>query len=82
MPPSSSGLGRYPFKVEIAGSNPAGGTTFTYELILDVAAGRRPSPAGPCPCHTLGGSVTTVSQNEEIALTICSNPFAPTGLTT
>jgi hypothetical protein len=27
-PPSSRGLGRHPFKVEIAGSNPAGGTTF------------------------------------------------------
>ena len=26
-PPSSRGLGRHPFKVEIAGSNPAGGTT-------------------------------------------------------
>ncbi len=25
-PPSSSGPGRHPFKVEIAGSNPAGGT--------------------------------------------------------
>jgi hypothetical protein len=25
-PPSSRGLGRHPFKVEIAGSNPAGGT--------------------------------------------------------
>jgi hypothetical protein len=25
-PPSSSGLGHHPFKVEIAGSNPAGGT--------------------------------------------------------
>ncbi len=27
MPPSSRGLGHHPFKVEIAGSNPAGGTT-------------------------------------------------------
>jgi hypothetical protein len=26
-PPSSRGPGRHPFKVEIAGSNPAGGTT-------------------------------------------------------
>ena len=26
-PPSSSGLGRHPFKVKVAGSNPAGGTT-------------------------------------------------------
>lgn len=25
-PPSSSGLGRHPFKVKVAGSNPAGGT--------------------------------------------------------
>ena len=25
-PPSSSGLGHHPFKVETAGSNPAGGT--------------------------------------------------------
>ena len=27
LPPSSRGPGRHPFKVEIAGSNPAGGTT-------------------------------------------------------
>ncbi len=27
LPPWSSGLGRHPFKVKIAGSNPAGGTT-------------------------------------------------------
>ena len=33
VPLSSSGLGRHPFKVEIAGSNPAGGTNFPVVLI-------------------------------------------------
>ena len=35
VPPSSRGLGRHPFKVEIRGSNPLGGTTLT------------PAPPGP-----------------------------------
>ena len=45
-PPSSRGLGRHPFKVEITGSNPVGGTN------PSAAPGRspdakRPRPAGP-----------------------------------
>ncbi len=39
MPPWSSGLGRHPFKVEIAGSNPAGGTT-RKSGFLPLSAGR------------------------------------------
>ncbi len=35
-PPWSSGRGRHPFKVEIAGSNPAGGTdSQTLPCLLD-----------------------------------------------
>ena len=45
-PPSSRGLGRHPFKVEIAGSNPAGGTLYLTPISV-VARGRR-AVSGAC----------------------------------
>ncbi len=38
LPPSSRGLGRHPFKVEITGSNPVGGTTVKADDHLEIAA--------------------------------------------
>ena len=41
-PPSSRGLGRHPFKVEIRGSNPLGGTTVMSRDIGDTWVSRSP----------------------------------------
>ena len=39
LSPSSSGQGRHPFKVDIAGSNPAGGTTESEKPVTNSVAG-------------------------------------------
>lgn len=39
LSPSSSGQGRHPFKVDIAGSNPAGGTTESEKPVANSVAG-------------------------------------------
>lgn len=39
LSPSSSGQGRHPFKVDIAGSNPAGGTTKSEKPVTNSVAG-------------------------------------------
>ena len=52
LSPSSSGQGRHPFKVDIAGSNPAGGTTKSEKPVTNSVAGfllpmrRDSNPAG------------------------------------
>src|SRR3990172_6568063 len=47
-PPSSRGLGRHPFKVEIRGSNPLGGTpaVFSRKTVVPAASTRFLRPAG------------------------------------
>ena len=55
MPPSSSGLGHYPLKVETVGSNPTGGTNNTKGRSVAVnTSGFDPGNSGfesPRPFH-------------------------------
>ena len=52
LSPSSSGQGRHPFKVDIAGSNPAGGTIESEKPVTNLVAGfllpicRNSNPSG------------------------------------
>lgn len=60
LSPSSSGQGRHPFKVDIAGSNPAGGTTKSEKPVTNSVAGfllpicRDSNPTG-CGSRHIGG---------------------------
>src|SRR5580765_3512340 len=51
-PPSSSGLGHHPFKVEITGSNPVGGTKTLCAIFLSPARAlcHLIDPAPPIAC--------------------------------
>src|SRR4029077_12727108 len=55
LPPSSRGLGRHPFKVEIRGSNPLGGTT-TWLIATD----RDPPPATIPAMEIMGIQIRTI----------------------
>jgi predicted RNA binding protein YcfA (HicA-like mRNA interferase family) len=57
MPPSSSGPGHHPFKVKIAGSNPAGGTRSTVPDPLGIthASHERKGAGLPKAARVLAG---------------------------
>lgn len=60
LSPSSSGQGRHPFKVDIAGSNPAGGTTESEKPVALAVTGfflpqRRDSNPTGCGSRQIGG---------------------------
>lgn len=60
LSPSSSGQGRHPFKVDIAGSNPAGGTIYIEKPVALAVTGfllvmRRDSNPTGCGSRQIGG---------------------------